>query len=78
MRVALVGLGYIADLHYQAVRKSGAYEAALRELGAGNAVCAACVCPKHVAPNDTGLRARVRAALARAIVASSERSGIPA
>ena len=24
MRVALVGLGYIADLHYQAVRKAGA------------------------------------------------------
>lgn len=26
MRVALVGLGYIADLHYQAVRKAGASE----------------------------------------------------
>jgi len=56
-------------------RGSAAYGAALRGLGPGNPICAACVCPKHVPVGVGAVRARVRAALGRVLAAGSERPG---
>ena len=53
-------------------RRSAAYAAALRGLGPGNRICAACVCPKHVPAGVGAVRERVRAVLGRVL------GGVPA
>ena len=61
-----------------AARRSAAYASALRELGPGHPICAACVCPKHTAAGLGGVKDRLRAVLGDALAARSNRSGLPA
>jgi|CXWL01.1.fsa_nt_gi MoaA/NifB/PqqE/SkfB family radical SAM enzyme len=49
-----------------AVRGSSTYKSVLRRLGAGNPICASCVCPKHVPAGMEALTARIAAVLRRA------------
>lgn len=61
-----------------AARESGAYAAALRVLGPGNPICAACVCPKQTAEGFHAVKDRVRAILGRALPAPSRPPGVQA
>jgi len=59
------------------VRGSDAYATALRGLGSGNPICAACVCPKRAPTGVEAVRARVGAILRRALPTSAL-PGVPA
>lgn len=59
-------------------RRSAAYALALTALGAGNPICAGCVCPKHVPKGAGGVAERVRAVLARSLKGRAGRSGVTA
>jgi MoaA/NifB/PqqE/SkfB family radical SAM enzyme len=61
-----------------ASRRSAGYVDALRGLGAGNRICASCVCPKYLPSGIDLLRRRVGRALRRALPAGSLRAGSPA
>lgn len=60
-----------------AVRRSEAYAAALGRLGAGDSICASCVCPKHAPSRVEAIRGRVSAVLGRALP-MFHRPGVPA
>jgi Fe-coproporphyrin III synthase len=62
-------------LSLREIRASRQYAEALKGLGPGNSVCAACVCPKSVAAPLTGFRRRVGAALQRAVPQIFQRAG---
>ncbi len=73
-KVSRVGRG----VPLSAARQSEAYATALGNLGPGNPICAACVCPKQVAEGVHAVKDRVRAALGRALSGPSLRTGVPA
>lgn len=58
-----------------AVRRSREYSAALRNLGDGDATCAECVCPKHLASGLASFRNQVRARLTRWAPQFRQRAG---
>lgn len=59
----------------RAVRRSVEYAALLGGLGAGNRICADCVCPKHLATGVASLRGRLAAVLGRVRPPPDKRPG---
>lgn len=66
------------DARIGAVRASSAYTAALRHLGDGNAVCASCVCPKHIPLGMESVTARIASVLRRVGPGATRRAESPA
>ncbi len=65
-------------LSLSVARDSAAYADALRSLGQGNPVCAACVCPKQIGEGVQGVKERVKTALGRVLAAPGRRTGVSA
>jgi hypothetical protein len=65
-------------LSLSSARDSVAYAAALKSLGPGNPICAACVCPKQMAEGVQAVKDRVRAILGRTLSSPSRPPRVPA